>query len=92
MESYNLAAQRHVNLSFETVEHTANVDGIGTLRLLEATCMLRLDLRGRSFQASTCEFYGLVQETPQHKRRSIYTALAICHSPTLCILVRGKLS
>src|SRR6266705_3980408 len=64
-EIYNLAAQSHVQVSFETAEYTANADGLGTLRLLEAIRILRLEKRTRFYQASTSELYGLVQETPQ---------------------------
>src|SRR4051794_35317059 len=64
-EIYNLAAQSHVAVSFEEPEYTANADGIGTLRLLEAIRILGLDERTRFYQASTSELYGLVQEVPQ---------------------------
>src|ERR1700741_2799929 len=64
-EIYNLAAQSHVQVSFETPEYTANADGIGTLRLLEAIRILGLKDRTRFYQASTSELYGKVQETPQ---------------------------
>ena len=66
-EIYNLAAQSHVQVSFETPEYTANADGIGTLRLLEAIRILGLGTRTRFYQASTSELYGLVQETPQRE-------------------------
>src|SRR6202165_3338998 len=66
-EIYNLAAQSHVQVSFETPEYTANADGLGTLRLLEAIRILRLAERTRFYQASTSELYGLVQETPQRE-------------------------
>jgi GDPmannose 4,6-dehydratase len=66
-EIYNLAAQSHVQVSFETPEYTANADGIGTLRLLEAIRILGLGNRTRFYQASTSELYGLVQETPQRE-------------------------
>src|SRR5882757_3194094 len=66
-EIYNLAAQSHVQVSFETPEYTANADGLGTLRLLEAIRILRLEKRTRFYQASTSELYGLVQETPQRE-------------------------
>jgi len=64
-EIYNLAAQSHVAVSFESPEYTANVDGLGTLRLLEAIRVLELTESVRFYQASTSELYGLVQETPQ---------------------------
>jgi GDPmannose 4,6-dehydratase len=66
-EVYNLAAQSHVQVSFETPEYTANADGLGTLRLLEAIRILGLAQRTRFYQASTSELYGLVQETPQRE-------------------------
>src|SRR5437016_2414726 len=66
-EIYNLAAQSHVQVSFETPEYTANADGLGTLRLLEAIRILRLEKKTRFYQASTSELYGLVQETPQRE-------------------------
>src|SRR5580693_2799894 len=64
-EIYNLAAQSHVAVSFETPEYTANADGLGTLRILEAIRMLGLGKRTRFYQASTSELYGQVHETPQ---------------------------
>src|SRR5215470_2281979 len=64
-EIYNLAAQSHVAVSFETPEYTANADAIGTLRLLEAIRILKLENKTRFYQASTSELYGLVQEVPQ---------------------------
>jgi len=67
-EIYNLAAQSHVQVSFETPEYTANADGLGTLRILEAMRILRLERRTRFYQASTSELFGLVAETPQSER------------------------
>jgi len=64
-EIYNLGAMSHVAVSFETPEYTANADGIGTLRMLEAIRILGLEKKTRFYQASTSELYGLVQETPQ---------------------------
>ena len=64
-EIYNLGAQSHVAVSFESPENTADVDAIGTLRLLEAIRILGLEKKTRFYQASTSELYGLVQETPQ---------------------------
>src|ERR1044071_4780794 len=64
-EIYNLAAQSHVKVSFETPEYTANADALGTLRLLEAIRILGMDRHVRFYQASTSELYGKVQETPQ---------------------------
>ncbi len=66
-EIYNLAAQSHVQVSFETPEYTANADGLGTLRLLEAIRILKIGERVRFYQASTSELYGMVQETPQRE-------------------------
>ena len=71
-EIYNLAAQSHVQVSFETPEYTANADGIGTLRLLEAMRILGLKDKTRFYQASTSELYGLVQETPQTEKTPFY--------------------
>ncbi|MEO8461167.1 MAG: GDP-mannose 4,6-dehydratase [Dokdonella sp.] len=67
-EIYNLAAQSHVAVSFEEPEYTANADGLGTLRLLEAMRILGIQDRCRIYQASTSELYGLVRETPQTER------------------------
>ena len=71
-EIYNLAAQSHVAVSFETAEYTANSDGIGTLRLLEAIRILKLEDKCRFYQASTSELYGLVQEVPQRETTPFY--------------------
>jgi len=71
-EVYNLAAQSHVHVSFETPEYTANADGIGTLRLLEAVRILKLEQKTRIYQASTSELYGKVQETPQSESTPFY--------------------
>ena len=71
-EIYNLAAQSHVAVSFETPEYTANADGLGTLRLLESIRILDLEQKTRFYQASTSELYGLVQETPQTERTPFY--------------------
>ena len=71
-EIYNLAAQSHVAVSFETAEYTANSDGLGTLRLLEAIRILRLEAKTRFYQASTSELYGLVQEVPQRETTPFY--------------------
>ncbi|WP_181708675.1 GDP-mannose 4,6-dehydratase [Chthonobacter rhizosphaerae] len=71
-EIYNLAAQSHVRVSFETPEYTANADGIGTLRLLEAIRILGMEKRTRFYQASTSELYGLVQEVPQRETTPFY--------------------
>jgi GDPmannose 4,6-dehydratase len=71
-EIYNLAAQSHVKVSFETPEYTANSDGLGTLRILEAIRILGLDKKTRFYQASTSELYGLVQEVPQRETTPFY--------------------
>lgn len=71
-EIYNLAAQSHVKVSFETPEYTANADALGTLRLLEAIRILGLGETVRFYQASTSELYGLVQETPQTETTPFY--------------------
>ena len=71
-EIYNLAAQSHVAVSFESPEYTADVVGMGTLRLLEAIRILGLEKKTRFYQASTSELYGLVQETPQKETTPFY--------------------
>jgi GDPmannose 4,6-dehydratase len=71
-EVYNLGAQSHVAVSFEAPEYTADVDAIGTLRLLEAIRFLGLEKKSRFYQASTSELYGLVQETPQRESTPFY--------------------
>ncbi|MHB8472408.1 MAG: GDP-mannose 4,6-dehydratase [Gammaproteobacteria bacterium] len=71
-EIYNLAAMSHVAVSFETPEYTANADGLGTLRILEAIRILGLEKKTRFYQASTSELYGLVQEAPQKETTPFY--------------------
>jgi GDPmannose 4,6-dehydratase len=71
-EIYNLAAQSHVQVSFETPEYTANADGLGTLRLLEAIRILGLGAKSRFYQASTSELFGLVQAVPQRETTPFY--------------------
>jgi GDPmannose 4,6-dehydratase len=71
-EIYNLAAQSHVHVSFETAEYTANADGVGALRILEAIRLLGLIKKTKYYQASTSELYGLVQETPQRETTPFY--------------------
>src|ERR1700691_673827 len=71
-EIYNLAAQSHVQVSFETPEYTANADGIGTLRILEAIRILKMNNSTRYYQASTSEMFGKVQETPQRETTPFY--------------------
>ena len=71
-EIYNLGAQSHVKVSFETPEYTGNVDGLGTLRVLEAVRLLGMEDKVRIYQASTSELYGKVQETPQTETTPFY--------------------
>src|SRR6202158_6279134 len=71
-EIYNLAAQSHVQVSFETPEYTANADALGTLRLLEAIRILKMEEKVRFYQASTSELYGKVQEIPQRETTPFY--------------------
>src|ERR1700761_2465581 len=71
-EIYNLAAQSHVQVSFETPEYTANADGIGVLRILEAIRILKLENRTRFYQASTSELFGKVRQTPQSEDTPFY--------------------
>jgi GDPmannose 4,6-dehydratase len=71
-EIYNLAAQSHVHVSFETPEYTANADGLGTLRILEAIRLLNLVNKTKFYQASTSELYGLTQEVPQNEKTPFY--------------------
>lgn len=71
-EIYNLAAQSHVKVSFELPEYTGNVDGLGTLRILEAVRILEMEDKVRIYQASTSELYGLVQEVPQKETTPFY--------------------
>ena len=71
-EVYNLGAQSHVQVSFETPEYTANADAVGTLRMLEAIRLLGLTEKTKFYQASTSELYGLVQEVPQSEKTPFY--------------------
>ena len=71
-EIYNLGAMSHVKVSFDTPEYTANVDGLGTLRILEAVRLLGLTQKTKIYQASTSELYGLVQHVPQNEKTSFY--------------------
>ena len=71
-EIYNLAAMSHVKVSFDTPEYTANADGIGTLRLMEAIRILGMEKKTKIYQASTSELYGLVQEVPQSEKTPFY--------------------
>lgn len=71
-EIYNLGAQSHVAVSFDSPEYTADVDAVGVLRLLEAIRLLNMEKKTRFYQASTSELYGLVQEVPQTERTPFY--------------------
>ncbi len=91
-EIYNLAAQSHVAVSFETPEYTANSDALGTLRLLEAIRILGLEKKTRFYQASTSELFGQVQETPQTEKTPFYPrspyACAKLYSYWICVNYR----
>src|SRR5487761_2661392 len=91
-EIYNLAAMSHVAVSFETPEYTANADGIGTLRILEAIRILGLEKKTRFYQASTSELYGLVQEIPQKETTPFYPrspyAVAKMYAYWICVNYR----
>ena len=91
-EVYNLAAQSHVRVSFETPEYTSDVDGLGTLRLLEAIRILGLESTCRFYQASSSELFGKVQESPQSETtpfypRSPYGAVSYTHLTLPTILL-----
>lgn len=91
-EVYNLGAQSHVAVSFEAPEYTADVDAIGTLRLLEAIRLLKMEERTRFYQASTSELYGLVQEVPQRETTPFYPrspyAVAKLYAYWICVNYR----
>ena len=91
-EVYNLGAQSHVAVSFETPEYTADIDGVGTLRLLEAIRFLNLEKKTKFYQASSSELYGLVQEVPQKETTPFYPrspyAIAKLYSYWICINYR----
>ena len=89
-EIYNLGAMSHVQVSFETPEYTANADGIGALRLLEAIRLLGLEKKTRFYQASTSELYGLVQEVPQSEKTPFYPRVPMPW-PNLRLLDNGEL-
>ena len=90
-EIYNLAAQSHVQVSFETPEYTANADALGTLRLLEAIRILKLEQRVRFYQASTSELYGNASERPQNETTPFCAAQPLCRGQALCLLDHGEL-
>lgn len=83
-EIYNLAAQSHVKVSFDCPEYTANSDGLGTLRILEAIRILKMEKKTKFYQASTSELFGLVQETPQKETTPFYP-----RSPYACAKIYG---
>src|SRR5436305_2499581 len=91
-EIYNLAAQSHVQVSFETPEYTANADALGTLRLLEALRILGMSSRVRFYQASTSELYGKVETVPQNERTPFYprSPYAVAKLYAHCITVNYR--
>ena len=91
-EIYNLAAQSHVRVSFETPEYTANADALGTLRLLEAIRILRLEEKVRFYQASTSELYGLVAGSAAARNDAVLSALALRGGEALRLLDHRQLS
>ena len=90
-EIYNLAAQSHVGVSFESPEYTANADAIGVLRLLEAIRILGMEKETRFYQASTSELYGLVQEVPQKEIHAVLSALSLRRRQAVRLLDHGQL-
>ena len=90
-EIYNLAAQSHVGVSFESPEYTANADAIGVLRLLEAIRILGMEKETRFYQASTSELYGLVQEVPQKETTPFYPRSPYARGQALRLLDHGEL-
>ena len=90
-EIYNLAAQSHVAVSFETPEYTANADALGTLRLLEAIRILGLEKKTRFYQASTSEMFGKVQEMPQKETTPFYPRSPYGCAQSLCVLDHREL-
>jgi GDPmannose 4,6-dehydratase len=91
-EIYNLAAQSHVQVSFETPEYTANADALGTLRLLEAIRILRLEKQVRFYQASTSELYGQARENSATRVHSILSEVSLRSCKALCLLDHRQLS
>ena len=90
-EIYNLAAQSHVQVSFEEPEYTANSDALGTLRLLEAIRILSLTAEARFYQASTSEMYGLVQQIPAIGEDPLLSPLALWSGQALRLLDHRQL-
>ncbi|GIY31688.1 GDP-mannose 4,6 dehydratase [Caerostris darwini] len=85
-EIYNLGAQSHVKISFDLSEYTANVDALGTLRMLDAIRTCKLEKSVKFYQASTSEMFGKVQEVPQKGNNSILSTITIWCCKTLCLL------
>ena len=85
-EIYNLGAQSHVKVSFEMPEYTADVDAVGTLRILEAVRLLGMEKEVRIYQASTSEMFGLVQEVPQKRNNTILSSFSVWMCEGLWIL------
>jgi GDPmannose 4,6-dehydratase len=90
-EIYNFGAQSHVQVSFEVLEYTADDDGIGTLRLLEAIRILGMEKNVRFYQASTSELYGKVQEIPQKRNNALLSPQSLLLRETLRLLDYGQL-
>ena len=90
-EIYNLAAQSHVQVSFESPEYTANADALGTLRLLEAIRILGMNEKVRFYQASTSELYGKVQEVPQTEKTPFYPRSPYACAKLYSFWVHGEL-
>ena len=90
-EIYNLGAQSHVAVSFEAPEYTANVDALGTLRILEAVRICGLTDKTRIYQASTSELYGMVQEIPQKGKHPISPTQPLRRGKAICVLDNGEL-
>ena len=90
-EIYNLAARATWRVSFETPEYTANADGLGTLRILEAIRILGLEKKTRFYQASTSELYGMVQETPQKETHAVLPAQPLCGRQAVRLLDHREL-
>ena len=88
-EIYNLGAQSHVAVSFETPEYTANSDALGTLRLLEAIRILNMEKSVRFYQASTSELYGKALEVPQTETTTVLPPQPLWSGQTLCLLDNG---
>ena len=91
-EIYNLGAQSHVKVSFEIPEYTGQVDGLGTLRILEAVRLLGMEDKVRIYQASTSELYGLVQDSSSERNYLVLSTITLRCTKTLRILDRQKLS